>query len=162
MTTQRARLDPMTETEYLAFLDRAVAGYAQEKVAVGTWTAEEALGKSRAEFDTLLPAGLATPDSHLFVVRDPESESGERVGELWFALRGEAPRVEAFIYGVEVGEEYRGRGYGRATMLACSEAARALGASTVGLHVFGNNIVARSLYTSLGFAETGVLMNLTL
>jgi ribosomal protein S18 acetylase RimI-like enzyme len=47
-------------------------------------------------------------------------------------------------------------------MLAGIEKARAMGAETVGLHVFGHNEPARALYRSLGFAETNVSMSLKL
>jgi ribosomal protein S18 acetylase RimI-like enzyme len=150
----------MTEAEYQVFLEQSVVGYAEEKVTAGTWSAEEALDKSRAEFDQLLPDGLASPDNNLFTSRD--LVSGEGVAVLWFVLRDKAGRTEAFIYEIEVGEQYRGRGYGRATMLACAEEARRLGADTVGLHVFGHNATARGLYTSLGYAETDVIMSLQL
>jgi ribosomal protein S18 acetylase RimI-like enzyme len=160
MTTARINLDPMTESEFREFLAPAVAGYAEEKVTAGVWTPQESLDKSQAEFDQLLPQGLASPGNHLFTARD--ADSGEQVALVWFALRGTPGRQEAFIYEIEVREQFRGKGYGRATMQACAEAARRVGANSVGLHVFGHNTVARSLYTSLGFVETGVVMSLPL
>lgn len=150
----------MSDTEYRAFRALAVPGYAERKVGAGVWTEDEALARSEEEFDQLLPAGVASPDNHLFTVRDAGTE--QPVGYLWFALRGGPGRREAFVYNVVVDVEYRGLGYGRATMAAGVEEARRVGASSVGLHVFADNAVARSLYTSLGFAEVGVLMSLPL
>ncbi|MFG1865241.1 GNAT family N-acetyltransferase [Microbispora bryophytorum] len=126
----------------------------------GAWTREEALAKAQETFDQLLPKGIDSPDSHLSTVRD--ACSGQSVARLWFALRGEPGRREAYIYEITVAERFRGQGYGRATMRACVETARELGATSVGLHVLGSNGVARSLYTSLGFAEVGVTMSLAL
>lgn len=150
----------MTEAEYVEFLDSAVVGYAEQKVKAGTWTQHEALGKSRETFAEMLPHGVTSPQNYLYTVRD--TQTNDAVAVLWFALRGEEGRREAFVCEIEVHEEFRGKGYGRATMQACSEEARKVGAVSVGLHVFGHNTVARSLYTSLGFVETGVLMSLRL
>jgi ribosomal protein S18 acetylase RimI-like enzyme len=159
-TTPRVTLDPMTETEYGAFVETAVPEFAQQKVASGEWTEEEALELSREDHERLLPDGLKSPNQHLFTVRD--AASGEAVATLWLALRTKADRIEGYIYDINVREALRGRGYGRATMLAAIEEARELGAETVGLHVFGHNAPARALYQSLGFVETNVSMSLEL
>ena len=150
----------MTNTEYQGFEAAAVPEYAEEKVKAGTWTREESLAKAQEAFDQLLPKGIASPDNYLFTVRD--ARSGQPVARLYFAVRGEPGRREAFIYNIAVDEKFRGQGYGRATMVACVEEARKLGATSVGLNVFGSNKVARSLYTSLGFAEVVVMMSLSL
>lgn len=54
-------LVPMSEAEFAAYLERAVREYADEKVRAGNWTQAIALERSRAEYDQLLPQGLATP-----------------------------------------------------------------------------------------------------
>jgi ribosomal protein S18 acetylase RimI-like enzyme len=150
----------MSEGEYEVWLEPTIAGYAAHHVAEGNWSEDEALERSRGEFATLLPEGVATPGAYVFTVRD--GESGEDVGMIWFTLRPKAGRVEAFVYEVSVHEKYRGRGYGRATMRAAAERAHELGCATVGLHVHGHNSVARALYRSLGYDETDVLMSLEL
>lgn len=162
MSTKQARvtLEPMTEEEYRVFLDGAVRGFAQGKIASGEWTPEEALDRSQADFDRLLPEGLKSPDQFLFTGHD--ASSGETVSVLWIALRMKGGRLEAYIYEIEVRAEARGKGYGRATMQAAIDKARELRADTVGLHVFGHNTVARSLYESLGFYPTNISMSLDL
>ncbi|WP_438306672.1 GNAT family N-acetyltransferase (plasmid) [Streptomyces sp. HUAS TT11] len=160
MTTVEIRLDRMSNAEYKEFEALAVPEYAEAKERMGTWAREESLAKAQEIYGRLLPNGLASPNSHLFTVRD--AHSGQRVGRLWFAVRGESRRSEAYIYDIAVAEEFRGQGYGRATLMACIEEAAKLGAKSVGLHVFGDNAAARSLYTSLGFAEVGVTMSLPL
>lgn len=159
-TAPRVTLDPMTEAEYDTFEAATVPDFARQKVTSGEWTEEEALQLSRADHERLLPEGRKSPNQHLFTVRD--ADSGEAVAMLWLALRMKAGRIEGYIYNIEVREGQRGRGYGRATMLAAIEEARELGAETVGLHVFGHNAPARALYQSLGFAETNVSMSLEL
>jgi len=160
-TTQpRVALDPMTEAQFGAFEQRGIVEFAREKTICGDWSAEEALELSREDYERLLPEGLKTPDQYLYMVRD--AQSGETVATLWLTLRVKGGRVEVYVYDIEVREGFRGRGYGRATMLAGIEKARELGAQTVGLHVFGHNGPARSLYRSLGFVETNVSMSLEL
>jgi ribosomal protein S18 acetylase RimI-like enzyme len=154
------RLDAMTQTEFERYLAAAIGGYAEEKVESGEWAAEEALDRSLAAHAELLPQGLATPDSYLFIAR--KVGSGEPVAHLWIALRARAGRTEAYIYDIEVREELRGRGYGRTTMRAALTKARELGAASVGLHVFGHNMRARALYESLGFAAKNINMSLEL
>ncbi|MBS2965976.1 GNAT family N-acetyltransferase [Actinocrinis puniceicyclus] len=153
-------LSPMPEEEFGPYLENGIREYARQKTISGEWSEYEALRLSEADHERLLPDGLKTPDQHLFVVRD--ATCGEPVATLWIALRPKGALVEGYIYDIEVHERWRGQGYGRATMLAGIEKARALGAQTVGLHVFGHNAPARALYRSLGFVETNVSMSLDL
>ncbi|HEV3172152.1 MAG TPA: GNAT family N-acetyltransferase, partial [Actinocrinis sp.] len=121
----RVRLDPMTAAEFGRYLEPAIREYAHQKVLSGDWEPHEAVELSRADHAQLLPDGLATPDQLLFTVRDEATE--QPVGVLWLVLRMRAVKVEAYVYDLVVAEEVRGRGYGRATMLACLDAARKLG-----------------------------------
>ena len=85
---------------------------------------------------------------------------GERVGDLWFAERdSDFGDKAAFIYSIEIFEEFRGRGLGRQAMLALEDEVRRRGLSRIALNVFGGNDVARSLYRSVGYAETAVFMS---
>jgi ribosomal protein S18 acetylase RimI-like enzyme len=62
--------------------------------------------------------------------------------------------LKAFIYDIEVREEQRRRGYGRELLDAGASAAVELGATTLGLNVFGPNDGARALYERAGYATT--------
>ena len=64
----------------------------------------------------------------------------------------------AFIWDIAIVAEYRGRGYGRAALQALEPLVRELGYDSIGLHVFGDNEVARQLYRSVGYMETDVSM----
>lgn len=159
-TRQRVVLDPMTREEFGPYLEAGIRGFAEQKVRSGEWTEAESMPLSRADHDRLLPDGVDTADQYLYTVRDAASK--DEVATIWIALRMKAGHVEGYIYDIDVHEKYRGQGYGRATMLAGIEKARAMGAETVGLHVFGHNEPARALYRSLGFVETNVSMSLEL
>jgi len=160
MTIPEITLDPMTNEEFKAWVEPTIRDYAAQHVASGNWPAEDALELARTETRTLLPDGARTKDHYLYTARD--AATGEHAGVLWINIRAKAGKVEAFIYDIVINEDRRGRGYGRATMLACVERARELGAQSIGLHVFGDNTVARGLYRSLGFVETNVQMSLPL
>lgn len=160
MSTPEITLDPMTEDEFAAWLLPNVRMLAEENVRCGRWAPEEALQMAKTEATIMLPYAVHTKGQLLYTVRD--AASGTAVGSLWITLQPKANKPEAYIYDVIVHEDVRGKGYGRATMLAAVARARELGAHSVGLHVFGHNTAARELYKSLGFAETNIQMSLPL
>lgn len=149
-------LRPMTSAEYAAWMPAAIADYAAQHAAAGSRPADTSLDLARQEFAELLPEGLETEQHHLLVA---ESD-GVRVGILW--LRVPSAGDAAFVFDVEVEPELRGKGHGRAIMLAAESYARDLGATALRLHVFGSNTVARSLYESLGYETTNVNMTKSL
>ena len=150
-------LRPMSVEEYDAWVPVAIASYAADHARVGSKPADEALSSAKKEFAELLPEGAETPEHHLLVA----SAAGPRVGILWLRIPTKEP-VRAFVYDIEVDEAVRGRGYGRAIMLAAETYAREHGATSIRLHVFGDNTVARRLYESLGYETTNVNMAKTL
>jgi ribosomal protein S18 acetylase RimI-like enzyme len=147
-------LRTMTSQEYDAWRPGAIEGYAAEHADAGSRPAETALEQAHKEFDELLPDGVETPEHHLLVATD----RGTGVGLLWLNVPP-PPQRAAFVFDVEVDEALRGKGYGRAIMLAAEAYVRERGCSTLRLHVFGSNTVARSLYESLGYETTNVMMS---
>ena len=151
---RNVRLRPMRPDEYPAFIAASKAGYTHDMVVHGGMLPALAEKKSEEDHVAILPDGLATAGQWIWVV---ESD-GEAVGHLWVAERGTPERRTLFIYGVEIDEAQRGRGFGRAAMLLAEGEARARGIGRVELNVFGGNEVARGLYRSLGYVETSVQM----
>jgi ribosomal protein S18 acetylase RimI-like enzyme len=149
------RLEPMTETEFQAFLEPAIAEYAAEHVKGGRWSQEEALEESRKEYMQLLPDGVHTPKQHLFSIRD---DIGTKVGMLWFAERERGADRSAFVYDVRIDEAFQRRGYATQAFQALETLVRGMGITAISLHVFGHNTAARALYEKLGFEATNVLM----
>lgn len=148
-------LEPMTQAQFDAWLPGAITGYAQEHVADGRWSAEEAEEKSREEHEKLLPQGLETPDHRLWsIVRTSDRVP---VGILWINLVHK-PRPHIFVYNIEIESQYRRRGYAEAAMKELEVEARRMGAERIRLHVFGHNAAARPLYEKLGYETTNVLM----
>lgn len=142
----------MTEDEFSAYRPRLVREYAQEHVRAGTWTPEEALSRSEADIDELLPRGLAQPDTLLLTAMDKD---GVAIGLTWIALvhpRGVADT--AWIFDIEVFAEHRGRGLGRALLSAVEREVTRHSVGHLALNVFGSNGAARRLYESAGYAVT--------
>ena len=151
-------LRPLRDDELADYVARGEVSYAGDMVAHAGIPEEAARAKSKHDWANLLPEGLASPGQHLFALED--KATGERVGDLWFAERdSDFGDKAAFIYAIEIFEEFRGRGFGRQAMLALEDEVRSRGLSRIALNVFGGNDVARSLYRSIGYAETAVFMS---
>lgn len=88
-------------------------------------------------------------------------EEGELLGLVWWRLFTEAEHGHGFVdeetpeLGIGVCEGDRGRGVGRALMLAAEERARADGFSRLSLSVEPENHRAKRLYESLGYLDFG-------
>jgi ribosomal protein S18 acetylase RimI-like enzyme len=81
------------------------------------------------------------------------------VGALWIgSFTSERPN-EWWVWEIEIDEEHRGKGHGRAAMMLAEGIAREHGAIKIGLNVFGHNTAAQNLYVSLGFTTTAVNMS---
>lgn len=79
------------------------------------------------------------------------------VGYLWIGP-ARTDQQRWWVWDIVINDDQRGRGLGRQAMLLAEELARNQGATTIGLDVFANNVVARRLYTSLKYEETSVQM----
>lgn len=151
------KLVPMSADEFTAYLAKAVAGYAEEHVKAGNWSADEALQKSEKEFHGLLPDGVASKDNYLYIITD--AESGAKVGILWIARMERKPAPFAFVYDVEIDEAYRRMGYGSQAFSALEDKVKSLGLNEIRLHVFGHSHGARAMYEKLGFVATNIQMS---
>ncbi len=122
------------------------AGYTEE-------AADANVARNRAALTS--GDGLA-PGNHVFDVL----VDGRAVGVVWIGRpSGDGDGAgEYYVYDVVVAEAERGRGHGRLAMELVEAWVRAAGGTRVGLNVWGNNAVARSLYGSLGYRELAVSM----
>jgi ribosomal protein S18 acetylase RimI-like enzyme len=141
----------MTPTEFEEYLGWVVDDYARELERNGRAVGEAAMEASRASFASLLPHGAQTAGQVLLVAED--TDEGGHVGVLWFGASTDDPSM-AWVYDITVGEDQRGRGWGRTIMRAFEAEARARGFARAGLNVYADNYVARRLYESLGYLET--------
>ncbi|UGY90420.1 GNAT family N-acetyltransferase [Streptomyces gobiensis] len=148
---------PMDSTEFTVWQATAKATYAQSWMNLGLprAAAEE---KSGTDHRRMLPDGAATRAAILRIL----AHQGTDVGTLWAGLRlpdhtdgcDGAGGCDGYVYDMQVTEEHRGRGHGRALMHLAEQECLAAGARVLGLTVFAGNTPARRLYTSLGYRTT--------
>ena len=148
------RLEPMTPERYLAWIPETISGFVAQQTAAGAMPGPEAVRYAEGEFDKLLPDGLLTRDQHIWSAYDGAVE----VGYLWLGVREQSHGADAFVFDVAVDPDLRGRGHGRAIMLAAEAEARALGAVELKLNVFGHNVAAQHLYDGLGYEPASTQM----
>lgn len=145
-TTTRA----MAEGEFRDWLAGAVDVFARNWASRGM-TAEQARAKSEASHRQNLPEGLDTPGTAFHVLLS----EGAVVGHVWVARHEiAAGRPGAYVYEVEVAEDRRGEGFGRALMLLAERVALGWHTTLLGLHVFSDNTPATRLYDTLGYRAT--------
>ena len=144
----------MREVEFADWLPRAREDYAEDMVQNGGADPEAARAKAMSDSELLFPGGRPSPEQLVLVIE----ADGERVGELWLAVRDGGLRRVLFVWNVRVDVPHRGRGFGRQAMLLAEAEARRRGLTHIGLNVMGGNQTARKLYRSLGYAETFVSM----
>ena len=149
-----SKLVPMTQSEFDAFLEHLIPGYAADNVRAGYWSEDEALEKSRKQTESLLPQGLQTKDHYLFTLYDNDTA----VGMIWLRAELDRPVKSGYIFDVEIKEEFRGKGYGKQAMLLIEEKARELDIKRMGLHVFAYNDVAKNLYKRIGYKVSSMNM----
>lgn len=146
----------LTESEFQAYWQRAIPGYAEEHVKAGNWNASEALQRAEKEFRQLLPDGLATKNQYLYSIVD--GETGSKVGMVWFSVDDNRSEPSAFVNDFMIHEEFRRQGYGTQALRAVEETVKELGVSKISLHVFGHNHAARALYDRVGYETSDILM----
>jgi ribosomal protein S18 acetylase RimI-like enzyme len=147
-------LDPLPPAEFPAWAAHSRRGYVAQQVRSGALPADDARARAAAQQAALLPRGLRTPGHHIWSVR----ADGEPVGSLWIQIRSTSGGPEAYVYDVELAPRARGRGLGRATMLAAEHAVRGLGATRMRLNVFAHNTAALRLYDGLGYTVLRTLV----
>lgn len=150
-------LEPMTEEDFADYTSTAITEYAREKVEAGTWIQEEAMEKSAAAYEKLLPDGLSTKHQFLHAICD--SETHQRLGYFWYHFDDGNNQKEAFIYDFLIFEEHRGKGFGRKTLQAMDDLAAKRGIQKISLHVFAHNKTALRLYEKTNFIATDIVMS---
>jgi len=114
--------------------------------------AEERVRRGTARF---LPEGLDTPGHHLLTAED---EAGQAVGDAWIGPDPGQVADAAWLYDVNVYEEFRRRGYGSAILAAAEALVAGEGKSALGLNVVGDNEAAIALYRRSGYGVASMVM----
>ena len=150
------QLVPMSESDYLRFLEWAISDYAQGQIRAETWKAKDAQRLAEETFQSLLPDGLSTPNQYLCSIIDEALD--QPVGYLWYGVRDREGDRFVMLCEFVILEAYRRRGYGTEALRALEEKVKELGMDRIILHVFGYNEAARALYKKVGYVERNVTM----
>ena len=148
-----ASLRPIDLDRLPAWIDRSAAEYAADLVTTGK-SADEAARQAAEGMTESFPNGELSPGHAVFDVMDGDAV----VGYLWIGPDTSGDESSWWIWDVLVEPDQRGRGLGREAMRLGEEYARAQGAHSIGLHVFGFNTAAHRLYESLGYETTSIRM----
>jgi ribosomal protein S18 acetylase RimI-like enzyme len=148
------RLEPLGPGRFPAWAEESKRSFADAQVAAGLMPPADAAAYAEQQLPLLLPDGIGTPGQHIWTVHDGDAE----VGHLWLRVQLEPDGWEAYVLDIALHPDVRGRGLGRATMLAAEAQARGFGARAVLLNVFGYNRPALRLYAGLGYRPTAALL----
>ncbi len=144
-------LQPMAPDAIADFFASTRREYVESLVRAGR-------SREQADEDADLSQSRAFKDGELlggnvvFSVADDD----QPVGVLWIGPRDASGFW--WIYDIAIDEGFRGRGFGRQTMLLAEDAVRERGGDSLGLNVFGDNATARNLYDSLGYQPASIQM----
>jgi ribosomal protein S18 acetylase RimI-like enzyme len=148
----------MTDDEAFGFVTGILGPYIEARITAGDHP-DDARRIAQEQTDALFPGGLPAPGQRIYWVVD---DHGSTVGSLWIGPRTPTRPEFYWVWDVVIDEAHRGQGLGRAAMALAEEAARAEGATALGLNVHGHNAVARNLYESMGYQTTALQMRKSL
>jgi ribosomal protein S18 acetylase RimI-like enzyme len=137
----------MSAAEFQRYLKVAVPGYARAHIRAGDVDPKKALAKARAEYAELLPKGERTRGHYLYIL----NSGGGSIGTVWFEVHRRHGKKKAYLFDIQIDRKHRGKGFGRQALKALEDKVQELGARSLSLHVFGENLVARALYQSSGY-----------
>ena len=147
---------PMTDDDYAAFMRKSIPEYAYDQMRAGNWTANEAAGRARAEFQQMLPNGPHTPNAHLHTILD---EQGHKIGMLWYFVDPTRSRKMAFLIDFFIFPEGRRKGYEAQALALFESEARSLGVERIELQVFNHRSEDIQLYRENGFLDTSIFFS---
>ena len=154
-------LRPMDADRIAEWAPGNEADYRDSRIQAGE-SVEVATARAHESFEKFFPGGAALPTHRIFdILADAGTDGGAGpvvVGYLWIGPQDDADPAAWWVWGVEIFEQHRRRGHARAALLLGEDVARSLGATSLGLNVFGFNSGAKELYESLGYAPTAIQM----
>jgi len=147
------RLQEMTEAGFSEYKPRAVEATAQAFARNLRIPIDKARANAASRFDRSLSSGLLTPNQFLYDIRLEEGTVANRIGYLWLDV--DETEHRCFIFDIHLHEEYRGKGWGRKTLELLEAQMKERNIQRIGLHVWGDKVVARELYDKLGYRLIG-------
>ncbi|MGC8547231.1 MAG: GNAT family N-acetyltransferase [Thermoplasmata archaeon] len=155
MEFRNVSLEPISDYEFNAYMEKSIEEYAKEKVRSGNWKENEAMELSKNSFHKLLPDGKNTKGHAVMSIID--RENGKNVGVLWVEWKNRE-FDSSYIWDIVIYKEFRRMGYGYSAMKELEKMAKINRSSSIVLHVFGHNRPAIEMYQKLGFKTTNIIM----
>lgn len=147
------RLETMPSERLEAWIEQGHLEYIESRIKAGE-SRQVAERKAQLSREENFPNGKPLDTHRVF---DVVTGDGTIVGCLWLGPLP-AGTTDWWVFDIEIDEEHRRRGYARRALELGEAEARSLGATTIGLNVFGYNTGAKELYDSLGYAVTATQM----
>lgn len=149
-------LAPMSDEDFAAFMRKSVPEYAYDQMRAGNWTANESVGKARAEFQQMLPAGPQTPNAFLRTIQD---EEGHKIGMLWYYVDPSRARKTVFLIDFFLFPEGRHKGHEAQALQLFENEARGQGVERVELQVFAHKSEDVQLYRDNGYLDASIFFS---
>lgn len=140
----KINLREMTKEELSKYQDFSYQNYLSETSKVSGNSVEKIKVEMQAKTNP-----LKVDKSHLENMWRIIECDGLAVGYIWVQLNSNDN--SAFGYDIYIDEEYRSKGIGREVMLLGKDLLSSANVKELKINVFDTNLVARSLYDSLGF-----------
>lgn len=155
MNNSEVELVPIDEGDFGAYLETQILEYARDKVKAGTWDEYEAYDLSTESFMKLLPDGRKTQGHSIMTIIDKTTT--DKVGVLWVEWKN-IEHMSLYIWDLIIYEKFRRKGFGTNALKSLEKMARERTITSITLHVFGHNKQAISLYVSMGYSFTDIIM----
>lgn len=155
MESKNVSLEPISDYEFKAYMEKSIGEFAKEKVQSSNWKENEAMELSKKSFLKLLPDGKNTKGHAVMSIID--KENGKNIGVMWVEWKNKE-FDSTYIWDIVIYEEFRRMGYGFSAMKELEKMAKINGSSSIVLHVFGHNKPAIEMYQKLGFITTNIIM----
>ena len=146
-------LQKMTVKEFSDYSQKTIQAYAKEKQQTEHIPLSEAIKNAEAEYQHLLPLGLATKENYLYTIQDDDKVKGR----IWLATYRGNPEI-AFIYDILIYPTFQNQGLGTKAIILAEKEMKKHGYKFLQLHVFGNNPRAIHVYEKLGLKATDIIM----
>lgn len=143
----------MTDEDFFPMVEDCKKALTESTIEARIHPKEIAREKAEEYYAKCLPDGIKT-SGHTFKSVFVSGQSNP-AGDLWLKRGGDS---SYFIMWVHVNPEYRKQGIATAAFEWIDLFAKENKATDIRLHVFASNKEAKSLYSKMGFMETGYSM----
>ncbi len=150
------QLKPMSAERLAEWIPSSQEAYRLSRIEAGE-SAELAGLRAAESTERFFGSGAPLPLHQVFDVVVADA-GGSAVGHLWIGPQF-GSTTDWWVWDIEIAAAHRRAGYARHALQLGEAEARALGAQSIGLNVFGYNTGAQALYAALGYTVAAVNMS---